>query len=365
MLNKLSLAFSLVLLLSACTTQSWQEASQRYEDWVKGTSTSKPKDTPKDVEAVKVMSVHKKRTLDELGNFDFGRRLYIYETLDEIANKLWKSPTTTILTKKNIDTFEKFPILELIDRDLDGQPDQFAYVAEEGGSTQEFGFFFDLNKDGRVDYLVFNGGPMFTQELKFYWMNYHWIDSNNDGRVDMKVNNAVSLEAGKQPSKPDLTVWLYDIDLDGKIDAAEYLGEGIVKPVPQNDGVLSVNWFMRDRSIPVGKESIADLENKILADINEAVHFTEGGASVPSGTTGVSASLQRDAAQTVMLMDMLADQECSSRKVVNTEIIEIGPGGKSGVERWTVNRCGKLVNYRVTFTPSPRGGTDFAVKPEK
>lgn len=245
------------LALSACATQPWQEAEQRYQDWAKETG------------AVKVFSVHKQRTLDELGAFDFDRRFYIYETLDEIANKLEKSPKRTVLKKVRTNTFEKFPILELWDRDLDGQPDQFVYFHEKG-NIHAFGFIFDLNKDGRVDYLVLNGGPMFTKEL-FYWMNYHWIDSNYDGKVDIKVNNAVNLETGKWPPKLGLTVWVYDSDFDGYIDKAEYLSEGIAKPVPEKEGILTVNWSLQDIRVAVGKDRLGDFETKILADVNAAM----------------------------------------------------------------------------------------------
>lgn len=84
-----------------------------------------------------------------------------------------------------------------------------------------------------------------------------------------------------------------------------------------------------------------------------------------TGGTAASPILKRDTTQTVMLLDSISDKECSSRKLVKTEIIEMYSSGKPGVERWTVDRCGKLINYRITFTPSPRGGTDFTVRLEK
>jgi hypothetical protein len=246
------------LALSACATQPGQEAKQRYQDWAKETET------------VKVFFVHKQRTLDELGAFDFDRRFYIYETLDEIANKLWKSPKRTIVKKTKIEEHGEVAILELSDRDLDGQPDMFAFLSEEEGDTQDFGFLFDLNKDGRADYLVFNGGPMFTKELEIYWMNYHWIDSNYDGRIDIKVNNAVALDASKLPQK-GLTAWLYDSDFDGYTDKAEYIGVGITRAVEEKEGTLTVNWLLKDISIDVGKDPMGEGLTLLLANINAAI----------------------------------------------------------------------------------------------
>lgn len=89
------------------------------------------------------------------------------------------------------------------------------------------------------------------------------------------------------------------------------------------------------------------------------------GCATTTGETAASPILKRDTTQMVILVDSITDQECSSRKIVNTEIIQMYSSGKSGIERWTVDRCGKLINYRITFTPSPRGGTDFTVKLEK
>ena len=84
-------------------------------------------------------------------------------------------------------------------------------------------------------------------------------------------------------------------------------------------------------------------------------------ARVPD-ETGASKVLQRDVSRFIVILDTAADTACKHRKIVNTQVIEVHPTGKSGVERWTVNRCGKLVHYRVTFTSSPRGGTDFGVQ---
>ena len=81
--------------------------------------------------------------------------------------------------------------------------------------------------------------------------------------------------------------------------------------------------------------------------------------------TSVPSVLQRDVTNTLMMVDSVMDLACKQRKVLSTEIVEVSPDGKSGVERWTIERCGKLVAYRVTLVPSSMGGTDFGVKFEK
>jgi hypothetical protein len=77
--------------------------------------------------------------------------------------------------------------------------------------------------------------------------------------------------------------------------------------------------------------------------------------------TADSPQYRQDATQMVLLMDAPRDTKCTRRKIVKTESIE----SKSAVERWTLDRCGKLVNYRVRFTPNSKGGTDLDVQLEK
>lgn len=79
------------------------------------------------------------------------------------------------------------------------------------------------------------------------------------------------------------------------------------------------------------------------------------------GNTMASPQLEKDTLFMVMGMDRAEDGGCGQRKVVNREIIEITP--ERGTENWIIDRCGKLVRYKIIFTPSPRGGTDIGLFP--
>lgn len=79
------------------------------------------------------------------------------------------------------------------------------------------------------------------------------------------------------------------------------------------------------------------------------------------GNTTASPQLEKDTLFMVMGMDRAEDGGCGQRKVVNREIIETTP--ERGRENWTIDRCGKLVRYKISFTPSPRGGTDIGLLP--
>jgi len=63
-----------------------------------------------------------------------------------------------------------------------------------------------------------------------------------------------------------------------------------------------------------------------------------------------------------MIMDGPRGRECAERKIVKTEVLEAGQDKKPVVERWTLDRCGKPVNYLVKYT---HGGKDFDVQLEK
>jgi len=82
------------------------------------------------------------------------------------------------------------------------------------------------------------------------------------------------------------------------------------------------------------------------------------------GTEG-SPVLKRDVTEMVMRMDAAKDKECTQRKIMKTELVEVGVAPRLGIERWTVDRCGKFVIYRITLTPDPKGGTQFMVELEQ
>ncbi|HEX2386522.1 MAG TPA: hypothetical protein VHL99_08160 [Candidatus Binatia bacterium] len=69
-----------------------------------------------------------------------------------------------------------------------------------------------------------------------------------------------------------------------------------------------------------------------------------------------------DVAQTILIMDGPRGKECAERKVVKIEVLEADRDKKPVVERWTLDRCGKPVNYLVKYL---RAGKDFDVQLEK
>jgi hypothetical protein len=75
-------------------------------------------------------------------------------------------------------------------------------------------------------------------------------------------------------------------------------------------------------------------------------------------------ALQGQVSKLIMTMDSAAASTCGDRKVVKTAAIDIRPDGHAGTERWTIDRCGTTVAYRVTYMPDGKGGNTFTVEPE-
>jgi hypothetical protein len=77
-------------------------------------------------------------------------------------------------------------------------------------------------------------------------------------------------------------------------------------------------------------------------------------SSLP-GTTTASPQLERDTIALVLGMDQVADCTCNERKVIDREVSATGATSVS--EHWTVDRCGTILRYTITYSPRPVGGT--------
>jgi hypothetical protein len=86
-----------------------------------------------------------------------------------------------------------------------------------------------------------------------------------------------------------------------------------------------------------------------------------GCASSPSpksslpGTTTANPQLERDTVALLLGMDRLEDCTCNQRKVIDREVV--ADDRSKALEHWTIDRCGKVLRYTVTYLPGPAGGT--------
>ena len=92
------------------------------------------------------------------------------------------------------------------------------------------------------------------------------------------------------------------------------------------------------------------------------------------GQTVATPQLYQDTWNMIMMFEKTSGKGCQNPKVVNTEIMELpkdfvleGNIFMKGrvLERWTLDRCGESVPYRVEYTADGKGGTYFHVRLER
>jgi len=216
-----------------------------------------------------LLSEYKQSSLATLGPFELSRQLEFVHTIDGVAEALWNSPYHVKTTSHNTKTIQGCPMLTFLDRDGDGKPEMFAYGVGKDECRHEWGLFFDLNRDGKVDYLVFNGGLVPVKDpIRIRWWNYHCIDSNSDGNIDVLVFTDIDLNDDTLPDE-GITVWLYDTDFDGRIDRGEILGNNIRRLLDEENGafLLKRAYPGNAPTIPKGSE-LSRIFNEMLHDVN-------------------------------------------------------------------------------------------------
>ena len=80
--------------------------------------------------------------------------------------------------------------------------------------------------------------------------------------------------------------------------------------------------------------------------------------SVVPGQTLGSPLLQRDTMDQLLSSDRIAAPDCRQRTIINTEVLE-KVDGDSWKERWSLDRCGKIIHYEIRYTADGKGGTSF------
>lgn len=221
-------------------------------------------------EALQSFRVYKRMAIADAGPFEFERRSYILETIEELSRTIRTFPDRKIIATVTTSTIADSPMLDLIDIDRDGHADMYVYSREGGGggSSQHFGFVFDLNEDGRYDHVVFSQGTMIVKPFKIISTFYHNIDSNYDGRIDIWVKPDTDLDHDGTVDEGVFS-WLYDRDFDGCIDDGEYLGMGISMPMAGDNEEIELECVMGGR-LDVGNAELLGFGTSMLVDINSA-----------------------------------------------------------------------------------------------
>ena len=107
--------------------------------------------------------------------------------------------------------------------------------------------------------------------------------------------------------------------------------------------------------------------------LRRAARILSGGQMFSGGMA--NANLQADVWVSVLIADGVAsgaadaaEDPCKDRQVASIELLEVGLTAEGEwdagpwTERWTVDRCGTLVQYPIEFTPAESGGVDFRIR---
>lgn len=196
--------------------------------------------------------------------------------LDQTFRKIWTAAKPDrALYSGETQTLPPVPLLELEDRNRDGEADFFAYYPADGSRrTQEFGTFFDLDRDGRADWIVYYGGMLATKAFDFYFWNHHAVDTDGDGRFDLRIYAAIDIDGDGMPER-DASAWLFDTDGDGLADKAQHVVKGRAETIdPGVDGQLPMGYLLENdpaRLPRIGAPMPTTLFDRIAIDIAQLI----------------------------------------------------------------------------------------------
>lgn len=154
------------------------------------------------------------------------------------------------------------------------------------------------------------------------------------------------------------------LDFDVKPMEVTYVGRVIVS-LPNRIGVGGGRYSI---AVQDARQDAVDAlkadHPEVAADARTALVRSERALALVPGNTIASPQLQQDTLTIVLALDGAEDAQCARRTVVSAENIKRpSRQGDSGEEIWTLDRCGKSMRYRVTFTPSAGGGVDIRAVP--
>lgn len=142
----------------------------------------------------------------------------IYHCMDSLPRHVWgKVPAKQVGERQMNWSGKRYGVM-CYDLDGDRMADEFSLNDESGKELRdEFAFRYDLNKDGLADYIVYNGGMMMDEEGQFLYYFYHWVDRNDDGKIDLSTNPLYRLPTDSFPDMQQVLL-IRDDDFNGTVD---------------------------------------------------------------------------------------------------------------------------------------------------
>ena len=203
--------------------------------------------------------------------FNIDNRINFYQSMDLIPRIVLGKLERKFISKKQCVINDKPYFIAFYDYDSDGLADQFVLLTLEGKAiSNEFGFLFDLNKDGKTDYIVYNGGTMMSKNNDFYYFFYHWIDSDFDGKIDALAYN-VFVNPGDSLPDPNTVLWIMDADKNAKPDSVDCINiqNRDVNSLKASEGIWNFNDMFGSKTVNSNDDKYFKLMNEYLKALNE------------------------------------------------------------------------------------------------
>ncbi len=168
--------------------------------------------------------------------------------------------------------------------------------------------------------------------------------------------------------------------LSGCVTARPQKMAGDAPQGPGEPHPMSVTLTEKSPPPAPAPETTAPVETPSAAPIDHARQKQTKALTEPARplrTTLAGPALQKETLSLVIFHDEAlagGGVKCNNRKVIKTEVIEQSrdfkaengrPVEGSWTERWTLDRCGTPVRYRVLYTFGEKGTTYFTVKQYK
>lgn len=212
----------------------------------------------------------KENVMNKFASFDINNRMELYKSMDLLPRLIWGKLNRKFLTDHKCIIKNRDYSIAFYDYDNDGFADQFVLqTLDKKEIKDEFGFVYDLNKDGKIDYIIYNGGLMITNDNPFFKYFYHWIDTNYDGIIDAIVYDYVIYSNDSHPN-PNKIFWIMDLDKNGKPDSVDFIDvhSGNVNPIIASEGIWSYNTLFGIKTINSNDENYYIMFSEVLKAVN-------------------------------------------------------------------------------------------------
>ena len=213
----------------------------------------------------------KAKISEELVPFNMENRAELHKSMDSLPRIVWGKVKRDLINKKNHTLNNNSYMMAFYDLDNDSLMDQFVLQTIEGKEMQqEFGFPYDLNKDGKIDYIIYNGGTAISNTNEIYYYFYHWIDTDYDGKIDAVANNIIVQQDSPQPD-PRIILWIMDRNADGKPDYIDFIDaqNGKITPLIPTNGIWNYKTLFGPKQVDSNDGNYFNGFTEFLKALNE------------------------------------------------------------------------------------------------